>query len=121
MASKLATQAFASFMLAAAHVTLRSPRKPPSSAAAAPCCCLNPSRSFQGFSCLLQLSTRSADWVVDCLALRGQLGPALAPLLADSAVEKVLHGADSDVLWLQVGRGEGGGGGGGSGMQLTAP
>jgi hypothetical protein len=43
--------------------------------------------------------------VVDCLALRGQLGPALGPLLADPAVEKVLHGADSDVLWLQVRRG----------------
>jgi ribonuclease D len=41
---------------------------------------------------------------VDCLALRGQLGPALGPLLADPAVEKVLHGADSDVLWLQVRR-----------------
>ncbi|KAF6250785.1 hypothetical protein COO60DRAFT_1705427 [Scenedesmus sp. NREL 46B-D3] len=58
-------------------------------------------RSFQGFACLLQVSSRAADWVVDCLALRSQLGPALAPLLADPAVEKVLHGADSDVLWLQ--------------------
>lgn len=59
-------------------------------------------RSYQGFTCLLQLSTRTHDWVVDTLALRGQLGPALGPLLADPAVEKVLHGADNDVLWLQV-------------------
>jgi hypothetical protein len=28
-------------------------------------------------------------------------GPALAPLVADPAVVKVLHGADSDVVWLQ--------------------
>jgi hypothetical protein len=42
--------------------------------------------------------------VVDVLALRGELGPALGPLLANPAVEKVLHGADSDVLWLQVRR-----------------
>lgn len=40
--------------------------------------------------------------MVDTLALRGQLGPALAPLLADPGVEKVLHGADNDILWLQV-------------------
>lgn len=51
---------------------------------------------------MLQLSTREADWVVDTLALRDQLGPALAPLLADPGVEKVLHGADNDILWLQV-------------------
>jgi hypothetical protein len=61
-----------------------------------------PHRSYQGFTCLLQLSTRDADWVVDTLALRAQLGPALAPLLAHPGVEKVLHGADNDVLWLQV-------------------
>lgn len=28
-------------------------------------------------------------------------GPALAPVLADPAVVKVLHGADSDIVWLQ--------------------
>jgi hypothetical protein len=41
--------------------------------------------------------------VVDALALRAQLGPALAGVLSDPAVVKVLHGADRDVLWLQVG------------------
>lgn len=46
-------------------------------------------RSFQGFTCLLQLSSRAADYVVDTLALRGALGPALAPLLADPNVVKV--------------------------------
>jgi hypothetical protein len=47
---------------------------------------------------------------VDVLALREEVGPALAPLLADPGVVKVLHGADHDVVWLQVGKGEGGGG-----------
>jgi exosome complex exonuclease RRP6 len=50
----------------------------------------------------MQLSTRSADWLVDTLALRDDLGPCLAPLLADPGVVKVLHGADHDILWLQV-------------------
>ncbi|KAL6764692.1 ribonuclease H-like domain-containing protein [Haematococcus lacustris] len=58
-------------------------------------------RSFQGFTCLMQVSSRDADWVVDCLALRAHLGPALQPLLADPGIVKVLHGADRDVVWLQ--------------------
>lgn len=51
-----------------------------------------PCRSFQGFTCLLQLSSRTTDYVVDGLALRGCLGRALAPLMADPGVLKV--GAD---------------------------
>lgn len=50
-------------------------------------------RSFQGFTCLLQLSTRQQDFVVDTLSLRGQLGPALAPIFADSQV--LLFGLNS--------------------------
>lgn len=33
-------------------------------------------RSFQGFTCLIQLSTRAADYVVDALALRSHIGEA---------------------------------------------
>ncbi|KAG5186759.1 protein in complex with Mn, Zn, and Amp [Tribonema minus] len=57
-------------------------------------------RTFQGILCLMQLSTRSADYIIDAIALRRRLH-LLAPLLADPRVLKVLHGADSDVLWLQ--------------------
>jgi exosome complex exonuclease RRP6 len=58
-------------------------------------------RSFQGFCCLMQLSTRQEDMVIDVLALRQHIGPALAPIFADPAVVKVLHGSDGDIIWLQ--------------------
>lgn len=35
-------------------------------------------RSFQGITCLMQISTRSEDFVIDTLALRSDLG-ALHP------------------------------------------
>jgi len=57
-------------------------------------------RSFQGFTCLMQLSTRSHDFLVDTLALRPHLH-VLNRVFADPAVVKVLHGCDSDVVWLQ--------------------
>ncbi|CAM9577228.1 unnamed protein product, partial [Heterosigma akashiwo] len=57
-------------------------------------------RSFQGVTCLMQLSTRERDYLIDALAVREWL-PRLLPVLADPQVVKVLHGADSDVLWLQ--------------------
>ena len=40
-------------------------------------------RSFQGFCCLMQLSTRQADYLVDVLALRSAIGPVLGPIFAD--------------------------------------
>ena len=49
----------------------------------------------------MQVSTRAEDFIVDTLALRSLLGPALTPVFTDPAVVKVLHGADSDVVWLQ--------------------
>jgi ribonuclease D len=58
-------------------------------------------RSFQGFTCLIQISTRSQDFLVDAISLRSSIGRALAPVFADPAVVKVLHGANSDVQWLE--------------------
>ena len=57
--------------------------------------------SFQGFTCLIQLSTRTEDAVVDALRLRSCAGKLLAPLFADPRVAKVAHGARHDVSWLQ--------------------
>lgn len=58
-------------------------------------------RSFQGFVCLMQVSTRSHDFVVDALALRSHIGRILGPIFGDPSWVKVLHGADHDILWLQ--------------------
>ena len=41
-------------------------------------------RSFQGFCCLMQLSTRRADYLVDVLALRQFIGPCLGPVFANA-------------------------------------
>lgn len=57
-------------------------------------------RSFQGFVCLMQVSTRSADFLVDTLALRSHLH-ILNDHFTNPNIVKVFHGADSDVVWLQ--------------------
>lgn len=57
-------------------------------------------RSFQGFLCLMQISTDTKDYLVDLLTLRDHMN-ILKPVLEDPAVLKVMHGADSDVVWLQ--------------------
>ncbi|KAL1428228.1 hypothetical protein MTO96_002629 [Rhipicephalus appendiculatus] len=57
-------------------------------------------RSFQGFTCLMQISSRTQDYIVDTLALRHEL-QMLNEVFADPKIVKVFHGADMDVLWLQ--------------------
>ena len=42
--------------------------------------------SYQGFLCLMQISTRTEDFIVDCLALRREIGPALGGIFADVVV-----------------------------------
>ncbi|KPI85934.1 putative exosome subunit rrp6p [Leptomonas seymouri] len=56
--------------------------------------------SYQGFTCLMQISTREEDFIVDCLQLRSSMG-ALAPVFLSPTILKVLHGAREDVRWLQ--------------------
>lgn len=58
-------------------------------------------RSFQGFTCLIQISTREEDIIIDTLKLRGAIHRALAPIFTDETIVKVLHGADKDVQWLE--------------------
>ncbi|XP_042333911.1 exosome component 10 [Sceloporus undulatus] len=57
-------------------------------------------RSFLGLTCLMQISTRTEDFIIDALELRSELY-ILNETFTDPAVVKVLHGADSDVEWLQ--------------------
>ena len=57
-------------------------------------------RSFQGFLCLMQISTRSEDFLVDTIVLRNELH-VLQHVFTNPRVVKVLHGADRDIIWLQ--------------------
>ena len=40
-------------------------------------------RTFQGLTCLMQLSDREGDYIIDVLKLRHLIGPLLAPIFAD--------------------------------------
>jgi len=57
-------------------------------------------RSYMGITCLMQISTRREDYIIDTLALRSDLH-ILNEVFTDPNIVKVLHGADSDVEWLQ--------------------
>jgi exosome complex exonuclease RRP6 len=74
-------------------------------------------RTFSGFVCLMQVSTRGQDWIVDTLALRDEL-EELNEVFTDPNIVKVrnrycscvpmlnlfcqvFHGAESDIVWLQ--------------------
>src|SRR5688572_28270432 len=49
--------------------------------------------------CLIQLSTRSHDYILDPLII-ADMSP-LASLLADPGIEKVFHAAEYDLICLQ--------------------
>lgn len=53
-------------------------------------------RSYQGFVCLMQLSTRTENFLVDTLALRNEM-QRLQRVFTNPSIVKVLHGADWDV------------------------
>jgi ribonuclease D len=57
-------------------------------------------RSFLGFTCLMQISTRYDDYIIDTIKLRSEMF-RLNEIFSDWTLIKVLHGADFDVEWLQ--------------------
>lgn len=57
-------------------------------------------RTYAGFLCLMQISTREEDWIIDVLSLRDEL-EILNEVFADPSIIKVFHGAESDIIWLQ--------------------
>ncbi|KAJ9594200.1 hypothetical protein L9F63_014360 [Diploptera punctata] len=57
-------------------------------------------RSFQGITCLMQISTRDTDYIIDTLELRDKLH-CLNDIFTKPSIIKVFHGADHDVEWLQ--------------------
>lgn len=57
-------------------------------------------RSYYGLTCLMQISDRNQDWLVDVLALRSEVG-SLNEVFANPNIIKVFHGAFMDIIWLQ--------------------
>lgn len=57
-------------------------------------------RSFLGFVCLMQVSTRTRDFLVDTLTLREEM-QTCNDWTTDPKIVKVFHGADRDITWLQ--------------------
>ncbi|CAF0947027.1 unnamed protein product [Rotaria sordida] len=57
-------------------------------------------RSYQGFTCLMQISSRTEDFLIDTLTLRDELS-ILNNVFTNPVVLKVFHGADWDIEWLQ--------------------
>lgn len=55
--------------------------------------------AYQEQVCLIQLSTRSADYIVDPLMI-ADLSP-LGELMADPGIEKVFHAAEYDIMCLK--------------------
>ena len=58
-------------------------------------------RTFQGLTCLMQISTRSEDFIIDTLELRDEISDLLLPAFSNPKIVKVLHGAERDIIWLQ--------------------
>jgi len=54
-------------------------------------------RSYQGILCLMQVSTRVKDFIVDLISLREHIGDAFRSIMDDPSKIKILHGADSDI------------------------
>ncbi|KAI1296934.1 Exosome component 10 [Halotydeus destructor] len=57
-------------------------------------------RTYQGFTCLMQISTRNEDFIVDTLKLREDMH-ILNEVFSNPKILKVFHGADMDIVWLQ--------------------
>jgi len=57
-------------------------------------------RSYLGFTCMIQISSMSKDYLVDPFPLWSEL-PMLNEITANPKIVKILHGCDKDVEWLQ--------------------
>ncbi|XP_021738807.1 protein RRP6-like 1 [Chenopodium quinoa] len=61
----------------------------------------NSYHSFQGITCLMQISTRYEDFVVDTLKLWDSIGDYLRDVFQDPSKRKIMHGASNVIKWLQ--------------------
>ncbi|UNI17532.1 exosome nuclease subunit [Purpureocillium takamizusanense] len=58
-------------------------------------------RTYTGLVCLMQISTREQDWIVDTLQPWRRKLEVLNEVFADPSIVKVFHGAYMDMVWLQ--------------------
>lgn len=59
-------------------------------------------RSFQGLVCLVQISTRWQDFIIDALSPEiRNISSRLNQVFTNENKVKILHGAEHDILWLQ--------------------
>ncbi|ERT02694.1 exosome complex exonuclease RRP6 [Sporothrix schenckii 1099-18] len=58
-------------------------------------------RTYSGLLSLMQVSTRTKDWIVDTLQPWRHRLEILNEVFADPTKLKVFHGASSDIVWLQ--------------------
>ncbi|KAJ9611392.1 exosome nuclease subunit [Cladophialophora chaetospira] len=61
----------------------------------------NDLRSYVGLVCLMQISTRDKDWIIDTLKPWREKLQMLNEVFANPNVLKVLHGSNMDIIWLQ--------------------
>lgn len=57
--------------------------------------------SYQGFTCLLQITVNLEDYIIDPFPIWNLIGKYLKPAFENEKIMKVFHGADNDLLWLQ--------------------
>lgn len=57
-------------------------------------------RTYYGIVCLMQISTREQDYIIDTIALRDEL-QVLNEVFTNPLITKVFHGAFMDIIWLQ--------------------
>ncbi|PHH62869.1 hypothetical protein CDD81_6587 [Ophiocordyceps australis] len=58
-------------------------------------------RTYNGLVCLMQISTREKDWIIDTLQPWRHKLEILNQVFADPSIVKVFHGAYMDMIWLQ--------------------
>ena len=58
------------------------------------------SKSYEGFTCLLQFSSRSKDYIVDVFPIWENVNK-LKTVMENPSIVKVMHGAEMDTKWLQ--------------------
>ncbi|RMZ78858.1 hypothetical protein DV738_g3668, partial [Chaetothyriales sp. CBS 135597] len=58
-------------------------------------------RSYVGIVCLMQISTRDKDWIIDTLKPWREKLQILNEVFADPKILKVFHGSNMDMIWLQ--------------------